>query len=121
MPQQIIYFNSRDCLIRIDVSKIVFFEGDGNYTHLVTVNKMKSCLTKNLAHIEESLATQMGEHAQRFMRIGKRFIINMGYIYQVDITKQSLILTDYDHFVYHLPASKEALRKVKELIVKTRI
>ena len=121
MSQQLIYFNSRDSLIRIDVSKIVYFEGDGNYTHIVTVNKVKSCLTMNLAHTEEALAAQIGEHAKRFMRIGKRFIVNMGYIYMVDVSKQTLILSDNDNFVYHLSVSKEALKSVKELIVKARI
>jgi DNA-binding LytR/AlgR family response regulator len=121
MAQQLIYFNSRDSLIRIDVSKIVYFEGDGNYTHIVTANKIKSCLSMNLAHTEESLAAQIGEHAKRFMRIGKRYIVNMGYIYMVDILKQTLILSDNEHFVYQLPVSKEALKNVKELIVKARI
>ena len=106
MAQQLIYFNSRDSLIRIDVSKIVYF---------------KSCLSMNLAHTEEALAAQIGEHAKRFMRIGKRYIVNMGYIYMVDILKQTLILSDNEHFVYQLPVSKEALKNVKELIVKARI
>jgi hypothetical protein len=45
----------------------------------------------------------------------------MGYIYMVDILKQTLILSDNEHFVYQLPVSKEALKNVKELIVKARI
>lgn len=75
----------------------------------------------NLVHTEEALASQIGEHAKRFMRIGKRFIVNMGYIYMVDIQKQTLTLSDNEHFVYQLPVSKEALKNVKELIVKARI
>ena len=121
MAQQLIYFNSRDSLIRVDVSKIVYFEGDGNYTHIITANKVKSCLTINLAHTEEALAAQLGDHAKRFMRIGKRFIVNMGYIYKIDILKQTLILSDNEIFVYQLPVSKDALKSVKELIVKARI
>lgn len=35
MAQQRIYFNSRDKLIRMDVQKIVYFEGDGNYTYIL--------------------------------------------------------------------------------------
>jgi len=121
MAQQLIYFNSRDCLIRVDVSKIVYFEGDGNYTHIITANKIKSCLSMNLAHTEEALAAQIGENAKRFMRIGKRYIVNMSYIYMVDILKQILTLSNNENFVYQLPVSKEALKNVKELIVKARI
>ena len=121
MAKRLIYYNSRDYLIRIDVSNIVYFEGDGNYTYIVTANKMRSCLSINLSHTEETLAVQLGKDAKLFMRIGKRFIVNMKYIYKIDITKQILILSDALHFVYQLPVSKEALKSVKELIVKTKI
>lgn len=121
MTQQRVYFNSRDKLIRLDIQKIVYFEGDGNYTYIVTANRQKVCLTMNLAHTEEALATQLGENAKRFMRIGKRFIVNMNYIYQVDIQKQTLMLSDCEHFLFQMPVSKEALKTVKELVIQTRI
>lgn len=121
MTQQRIYFNSRDKLIRIDTQKIVYFEGDGNYTYIITVNKQKVCLTLNLAHTEDALAAQIGKNAKQFMRIGKRFIVNMNYIYQVDIQKQVLMLSDYEHFLFQLPVSKEALKVVKDLVIQTKI
>ena len=121
MTQQRLYFNSRDKLIRLDIQRIVYFEGDGNYTYIVTANRQKVCLTINLSHTEEALASQLGESAKQFMRIGKRFIVNMNYIYQVDILKQTLMLSDCEHFLFQLPVSKEALKTVKELVIQTRI
>ena len=121
MTQQRIYFNSRDKLIRLDVQKIVYFEGDGNYTYIVTANKQKVCVTMNLSHTEEALAAQLGDNAKQFMRIGKRFIVNMNYIYQVDIQRQTLMLSDCEHFLFQMPVSKEALKTVKELVIRTKI
>ncbi len=121
MTNKRIYFNSRDKLIRLDVEKIVYFEGDGNYTYIVTANKQKVCVTLNLSHTEEALASQLGDNAKQFMRIGKRFIVNMNYIYQVDIQRQLLMLSDCDHFVFQMPVSKEALKAVKELVIRTKI
>ena len=121
MSQPKIYFNSRDRLIRLDVQKIVYFEGDGNYTYVVIANKQKVCLTLNLAHTEEALAKQLGDVAKQFMRVGKRFIINMNYIYQIDVLKQNLLLSDCEHFLFQMPVSKEALKTVKELVMKTKI
>ena len=121
MAQQRVYFNSRDKLIRLDVQKIVYFEGDGNYTYIVTANKQKICLTLNLSHTEEALAQQLGGRARHFMRVGKRFIINMNYIYQVDVQKQTLMLSDCEHFLFQMPVSKEALKAVKELVIQTKI
>lgn len=121
MTQQRVYFNSRDKLIRLDIQKIVYFEGDGNYTYIVTANKQKVCVTLNLSHTEEALAKQLGSNANQFMRIGKRFIVNMNYIYQIDIQKQTLMLSDCDHFLFQIPVSKEALKTVKELVIQTKI
>ena len=121
MAQQRIYFNSRDKLIRLDIQKIVYFEGDGNYTYIVTANKQKVCLTMNLSHTEEALATQLGLNAHHFMRVGKRFIVNMNFIYQIDIQKQVLLLSDMDHFLFQLPISKEALKTVKDLVIQVKI
>jgi len=61
MTQQRIYFNSRGKLIRLDVQKIVYFEGDGNYTYIVTANRQKVCITMNLSHTEEALAANKRE------------------------------------------------------------
>ena len=121
MTKQRVYFNSRDKLIRLDIQKIVYFEGDGNYTYIVTANKQKVCVTLNLSHTEEALAKQLGSNANQFMRIGKRFIVNMNYIYQIDIQKQTLMLSDCDHFLFQIPVSKEALKAVKELVIQTKI
>lgn len=121
MTQPIVYFNSRDRLVRLDIRKIVYFESDGNYTFMVTANKQRVCITMNLAHTEQALASQLGEHAKRFMRIGKRFIVNMNYIYQIDIQKQKLMLSDCEHFLFQIPVSKEALKTVKELVIQTKI
>ena len=119
--QKRIYFNSRNRLIRLDIDKIVYFEGDGNYTYVVTANKQKICLTLNLSHTEEALASQLGEVAKQFMRIGKRFIVNMNYIYQVDIQKQILVLSDCERFLFQMPVSKEALKVVKNLVIQAKI
>ena len=121
MTQQRVYFNSRDKLVRLDVQRIVYFEGDGNYTYIVIANKQKVCVTMNLSHTEDALAAQLGANAKQFMRIGKRFIVNMNYIYQVDIQKQVLMLSDYERFLFQLPISKEALKAVKELVIQAKI
>jgi DNA-binding LytR/AlgR family response regulator len=116
-----LYFNTRDELNRIDVSKIVYFEADGNYTDIVMVNKLRASIYMNLGEMEKSLAQQLQPAENTFMRIGKRFIVNMRYIYQINVLKQQLILSDYDHFAFQISISKDALRKVKDLMLQTRI
>ena len=41
MHKKYIYLNSRDEFLRVDITKIVYFEADGNYTHIILNNKVK--------------------------------------------------------------------------------
>lgn len=116
-----VFFNSRDELQRIEVTKIVYFEANGNYTDIVMINKLRASICMNLGEMEKALADQIGNESKQFMRIGKRFIINMQYVYSINVLKQQLILSDYDHFAFQVSISKDALRKMKELMIAARI
>lgn len=117
----LVFFQSRDELLRIDVSKIVYFEANGNYTDIITINKLRGSVCMNLGEMEKALAVQLGDRSKSFMRIGKRYIINMKFVYQINVLKQQLILSDYDHFAFQVNISKDALRKMKDLMIETKI
>lgn len=112
-----IYFSSREGLIRINISSIVYFESNGNFTNVVTTNKLHSYLGLTLGKMEEALAAQLGDDAKTFIRVGKRFIINSKFIYRIDVTKQQLVLSDFSRFAFQLPISKDALRKLKDYMI----
>lgn len=116
-----IFFNSRDELLRIDISKIVYFESNGNYTDIIMVNKLRASVCMNLGEMEKAIAAQIGDDANIFMRIGKRFIINMRYVYSINVLKQQLVLSDYDHFAFQVNISKDALKKMKELMLVVKV
>lgn len=118
MATEYLYINTRDELIRLDCSKIVYMEGDGNYTNIVLVNKQKSSVCMNLSEMQKLISESLRERASIFARIGKRFIVNMTYIYKVQPLHQSLIVSDGVHFAFQLGISKEALRKLKDLMIQ---
>jgi DNA-binding LytR/AlgR family response regulator len=119
--RQLIFFNSRDSLLRLDVERIAYFEADGNYTTVVTKNKLKVQVGLSLSRMETSLSEQLREKASVFMRIGKRFIINRDYVFNIDCAHQRLVLSDMETFAFSLPVSKDALKKMKDLFVITRV
>ena len=119
MNQRLI-FNSRDEMLRIDVSKIVYFEADGNYTYIVTCNKIKSAICMNLGQMEEVLAERLKERKSIFARIGKKYIVNLNYVYKINPLKKQLALTDFSNFLYQIPVSTEALKKLKEVMVDNK-
>lgn len=110
-----LYLNSRDELLRIDISKIVYFEADGNYTNIVLANQLRGVVCMNLARMQEMLSERLKEQASIFARVGKRHIINHTYVYQINVLRQKLVLSDGERFAFSLDISKEALKKLKEL------
>lgn len=114
-----LYINSRDELFKLDVSKVVFFEADGNYTHfMMSHGKLKGSVCMSLTQMQSLLSLSLKENATRFARIGKRYIINLNYVYQIAVLKQKLVLSDGERFVYQLSISKEALKSLKEKYVE---
>ncbi|MBR1838289.1 MAG: LytTR family transcriptional regulator [Bacteroidaceae bacterium] len=121
MPSSnLVYFNSRDELLRVDLTKVVYIEASANITELTTVNKLKALVSMNLGAMEHFLEKQKGDLARSFVRIGKRYIVNLNYIYRINIRNQSLVLSDNDHFVFQLSISKEALKKLRELMLQIK-
>lgn len=112
-----LYLNSRDEFFRLDITKIVYFESDGNYTNIMLNNKMKATVCMNLAQMQSILNANLNEAAGTFARIGKRHIINLNYVYQIAILRQKLVLSDGENFEYQVGISKEALKKLREMYV----
>ncbi len=112
-----LYLNSRDEFYRVDFSKIVYFESDANYTNFILSNKLKGCVLMNLMQIQEMLSKNLKEQASIFARIGRRYIINLNYVYRIEVVRQRLTLSDGERFAYQLPVSKDALRRLKEMYV----
>lgn len=71
----------------------------------------------NLSQMQQVLTASLKENAQIFARIGKKHIINHGYIFQISVQRQKLILGDGERFSYTLEVSKEALKKLKDILV----
>lgn len=120
MSPEYLYLNSRDYLLRLDVNHIVFFEADGNYTNIVSANKVKHTVGMTLVKMQNLITDSLKENAFRFVRIGKSHIVSMNYINKIDIPKQTLILSDGHSFAFKLNVSKEALRKLKDILTKSK-
>ena len=117
MAKKFLYLNSRDEFFRIDISKIVYFEADGNYTNIILSNKVRGVVCMNLSQMQSVLTESLKETATIFARIGKSQIINLNYVYQIAIVRQKLVLSDGENFEYVINASKEALKNLRELFI----
>ena len=111
-----LFFNTRDEMIRVKLDKVAYFEADSNYCHVVFINGAKATLLTSLVNIEKLLSERFKENVPLFIRIGKRFIVNKQYIFQINIIRQRLMLSDFmSPMVHELAISKEALKNLKAL------
>ena len=113
---KILLFNTRDELTRIRLERVCYFESDGNYTMVYFINGVKTSLLTSLVHLEELISGVFAGSRNHFIRIGKKYIVNSAYIFQINVLRQRLLLTDLTSpTVYTLPVSKEALKNLKSL------
>lgn len=112
-----LYFNTRDEFDRIDIAKIMCFQSDGNYTNVVLTNKIKIVLGISLGKMEKYLSETLKENASFFARVGKSCIINVNYILRINVLKQYVILSDYGATNYQVSVSRDALKKLKDIMV----
>ena len=104
-------------MFRVDISKIVYFEADGNYTKFIMCNGLEGVVCTNLTQMKNILSERLGETAGMFARIGKSYIFNLTYVFQIAILRQRLVLSDGVSFTYPLALSKDALRGLRELYI----
>lgn len=112
-----LYLNTRDEFFRVDISKIVYFESDGNYTGFYLCNKLKGTVCMGLAQMQEVLSASLREKAAIFARVGKRHIINLNYVYQIAVLRQKLVMSDGENFDYTLSVSKESLKTLRQMFI----
>lgn len=117
--RNLLCITTRDELTRVDLSAVVYFEADGNYTKIISENGLISLVCMNLSNMQSAILSIPKKKSLHLARVGKRFIINMKHIYRISVVRQEIVLSDQKTFSYTLNISKEALKKLKEIVVKS--
>jgi DNA-binding LytR/AlgR family response regulator len=99
--------------LRVPQDKLVYISSEGNYSNVVTVDNRQRLVTYQLGQLEGMIGEQLGSNDTNFLRIGRSLIINIDYIYLIDISKQQLVLSDCAGCYHELSASREVLIKLK--------
>ena len=116
MNRELIISNTAE-LIRLHAEDIVSIEADGNYSTLYIIGEEKRVVLFQLGQLERMIGEQLGEEAVPFVRIGRSLIINLNYIYYINLNRQVLLLREPNgHRHETLKVSHESLKKLKDLI-----
>lgn len=114
---QVLYFNTRDELVRVDLRKVGYFKADRNYTDVFFLNGYHVTLPTGMVTLEAMLeAVGARGDTLPFARIGRSVIVNLSCIVHINVLRQELTLSDMiGPGVLKVEVPKEALRKLKEL------
>ncbi len=111
-------FNTRDELTCFSLDRVMYFEADANYTTVVLVNGVHTSLLISLTRLEKLIGEILRDRRSVFVRIGKKYIINSAFIFQINALRQRLVLTDLvSPNAVTLTVSKDALKKLKSMCV----
>lgn len=100
-------------MLCVPVDRLVYISSDGNYSTVITRDNRRQTVSYQLGQVEDLIDGQLGDSASRFTRVGRGLIVNVDFVYFIDISKQRLILSDCLNCYYELSASREVLIKLK--------
>lgn len=109
-------FSRHSELIRIPHESIIFIESEGNYSCLYTIHDKQELISMQLGNLHAYIEDFYDEEDSGFIRIGRKFIINRRYIYKINLTFSTLILSDGKTFKKSLEVSKPALVSLKKML-----
>ena len=103
-------------LLRIPADRLMYVTSDGNYSNVVNSDGHTRLVTYQLGQIEDAIISQLGDEGMNFLRLGRGLIVNTAYIYFVDVTRQQLIMSNFNGIYHELSASKAVLSKLAAYI-----
>lgn len=101
-------------------SQVICIEADGNYCNLHLSNGNEYLLSFQLGQVESIIKEQLSYSNHNFVRVGKSLIINMDELLCVNITRQTLEMNSPTGEKIFFNASREALKKLMNLLIETR-
>lgn len=101
-------------------NQIVCIEADGNYCNLHLSNGNEYLLSFQLGQVESMIKEQLSYNNHSFVRVGKSLIINMDELVCVNITKQTLEMSQPSGERMLFNASREALKKLMNFLIENK-
>ncbi len=117
-----ICLNNRDEMIMLFVDNIAYIMADGNYTKICYIGGMTTVLSFGISKVETLVSASYADgEVCPFVRLGRSVIINQWFLYDINVLKQHLVLSDCMKNTITLKLPKPLLKKYKDLVSKSTI
>ena len=112
-----ICINNRDEMIILFVDNIAYIMADGNYTKICYIGGLSTVLSLGISKIEAMLSQAYPKGTTSpFIRLGRSVIINQMFLYDINVLKQHLVLSDCLKNSVTLKLPKPLLKKYKDMV-----
>lgn len=92
---------------------VLYFKADDHYTHVYTDSGTHMVMPFGLSKVETAIAQRLPEN-NFLLRLGRSHIVNIQYIYHVNMLKQSVLLADSHGQMHPLHFSRQVLQSLME-------
>ncbi len=117
-----ICLNNRDEMIMLFVDNIAYIMADGNYAKICYIGGMTTVLSFGISKVETLVSASYADgEVSPFVRLGRSVIINQWFLYDINVLKQHLVLSDCMKNTITLKLPKPLLKKYKDLVSKSTI
>ena len=117
-----ICLNNRDEMIMLFDDNIAYIMADGNYTKICYIGGMTTVLSFGISKVETLVSASYADgEVSPFVRLVRSVIINQWFLYDINVLKQHLVLSDCIKNTITLKLPKPLLKKYKELVSKSTI
>ena len=103
-------------MTRIPMDKLMFMTAEGNWSKVYNQDGHSILVGKQLGQLEQDLLDQLGDQRTPFVRIGRSLIVNKDYIYRIDTTEQTIVISNFSGQYFTQFASKQALSQIKFML-----
>ena len=97
----------------VDLDRMLYFEADDHYTHVYYSSGTHVMSPFGLAKVEAALSNK-GRAGDAFLRLGRKYIVNIRRVFHVNAVKQVAVLADDHGTNYTLRLPKPVLRMLME-------
>lgn len=99
----------------VDLNQTMYFKADDHYTHIYYSSGTHFMIPFGLSKVEDAIHEKQ-QFRKRFVRLGRTYIVNIGYVFHVNAIKQVLLVSD-SHGVNHtIHSPKPVLRTLMGLL-----
>lgn len=83
-------FHTYDGFTSVRSDQVLFFEADDHYSNIFYYSGYSFMLPFGLGAIENTIKEYQNEGGDKFMRLGRKYIVNIDYIHQVNTVSQTI-------------------------------